>query len=107
MPAARILHAARAARAIPPLNEIVGMPLSASPAELDHASERYFQAMLDRASRGDAEAQCALVVFRVAYLNWAYASPDTQEFSGNSNTLSTITDIPGNSLSQVPIQRWT
>jgi len=59
---------------IPSLNEMIGLPLAASAAELGCASERRFEALRDRASAGDANAQRELVALRIAYLNWAYAS---------------------------------
>lgn len=59
---------------IPSLNEMIGLPIATSAAELDSASERRFNALLDKASGGDANAQRELVALRIAYLNWAYAS---------------------------------
>jgi hypothetical protein len=83
---------------IPRLNEIVGLPLSSSPAEMDRASEEFFQKVLGRASQGDADAQRQLVALRVAYLNWAYANPRTELMAGNPNALSAVTGIPTGSL---------
>jgi len=59
---------------IPLLNEMIGLPPATSAADLGCASERRFQALLDKASRGDTSAQRELVALRIAYLNWAYAS---------------------------------
>jgi len=59
---------------IPSINELIGLPLATSAAEIDCASERRFRALLDKASRGDTDAQRELVALRIAYLNWAYAS---------------------------------
>lgn len=58
---------------IPSLNDMIGLPPAASAAELDWASETRFQALLDKAAEGDADAQRELVALRIAYLNWAYA----------------------------------
>lgn len=59
---------------IPQLNDIIGLPLAASAAELGHASEKHFQRVYERASLGGIEAQRELITLRVAYLNWAYGS---------------------------------
>jgi len=59
---------------IPSLNEMIGLPIASSAEELDSASERRFNALRDRASEGDMNAQRELVALRIAYLNWAYAS---------------------------------
>ncbi|KAF0163311.1 MAG: hypothetical protein FD157_3181 [Rhodocyclaceae bacterium] len=59
---------------IPSLNEMIGLPLATSAVELDFASEKRFESVLERASQGDPNAQRELVALRVAYLNWAYAS---------------------------------
>lgn len=83
---------------IPRLNDIVGLPPSAPAAEMDRASEEFFQKALGRASQGDVNAQRQLVALRVAYLNWAYANPRTVLTAGNSNALSAITGIPAGSL---------
>ncbi|MDP2135864.1 MAG: hypothetical protein Q8J99_19845 [Sulfuritalea sp.] len=52
---------------------MVGLPAASAPAEIAGASERQFQALFEKASRGDAAAQRELVRLRLAYLNWAYA----------------------------------
>lgn len=67
---------------IPPLNELVGLPAAASPAELDRASERRLQEGFERALAGDAKAQRDLVTLRVAILNWAYASQRARRARG-------------------------
>ncbi len=64
---------------IPPLNEMVGLPLATSPVELDCASEQYFQTLLRRAAHGETSAQDELVRLRVAYLNWAYLGRKAEE----------------------------
>jgi hypothetical protein len=64
---------------IPLLNELVGLPPATSPAELACASEKHFQTVFDRATAGDVNAQRELVTLRLAYLNWAYASPDARQ----------------------------
>ena len=83
---------------IPRLNEIVGLPPSTPPAEMDRASEDFFQKALGRASQGDVDAQRQLVALRVAYLNWAYANPRAELMAGNSNALTAVTGIPKGSL---------
>lgn len=70
---------------IPPLNELVGLPAVASPAELGRAGERHFQESFKRASTGDAKAQRDLVTLRVAILNWAYASQRLRRGCGHPN----------------------
>lgn len=69
----------------PLLHELVGLPSAASPAEMDRASEELFQAVLDRAARGDAGAQRELVALKIAYLNWAYADPRLPSGAASSN----------------------
>ncbi|MCX7155067.1 MAG: hypothetical protein NTW45_01315 [Rhodocyclales bacterium] len=59
---------------IPSLSEMIGLPPATSAAELNCASERRFQVLLDKASEGDTNAHRELVALRIAYLNWAYAS---------------------------------
>lgn len=64
------------AMGIPPLNEIVGLPAASPAADIALASEQRYQALFDRGSRGDPAAQRELVSLRLAYLNWAYATPE-------------------------------
>jgi len=91
----------------PRLNEIVGLPRSASPAEMDRASDEFFQKLLGRASRGDVAAQRELVALRVAYLNWAYASPWGESAAGSLKLPSAIASIPGGSPAPVEPLRWS
>jgi hypothetical protein len=42
---------------IPSLNEMIGLPLATSAVELDFASEKRFESVLERASQGDPNAQ--------------------------------------------------
>jgi hypothetical protein len=72
---------------IPRLNDIVGLPPSASVTEIDRASEEFFQKALGRASQGDADAQRELLALRVAYLNWAYANSGAASMTGNPKVL--------------------
>lgn len=58
---------------IPMLDEIVGLPVAAAPADIAGATEQQFQTLFEKASRGDVAAQRELVNLRLAYLNWAYA----------------------------------
>lgn len=69
---------------IPPLNEIVGLPPATSPAELDCASEQHFKTLIERAARGEANAQGELVKLRVAYLNWAYLGREVEKAAGRN-----------------------
>lgn len=62
-----------AGRALPALNEIVGLPPAAPAEALGLASEQCFLALFERASGGDVQAQRELVRLRLAFLNWAYA----------------------------------
>lgn len=71
----------RALHMIPSLNEIIGLPPAASPADLGSASELRYLEMFDRAAQGDLHAQQELVRLRVAYLNWAYAGQDARSVS--------------------------
>lgn len=57
---------------IQPLNEIIGLPLAASPGELASAADRCCETLFDLASVGDAQARRQLVELHVAYLVWAY-----------------------------------
>lgn len=70
---------------IPPLNDIIGLPLAASAAELGHASEKHFQRVYEKALLGGIEAQRELITLRVAYLNWAYASQDAHYLEPSQN----------------------
>ncbi|MDP1735731.1 MAG: hypothetical protein Q8L44_15355 [Sulfuritalea sp.] len=92
---------------IPRLNEIVGLPLSTSPAEMDRASEAFFQELLGKASGGDADAQRQLVALRVAHLNWAYANQGAGSMTGNPNVLSAVAGRPGGSPAFASSLRWS
>lgn len=61
------------AQAVPPLHEIVDLPVATPPAKIADAIEERFRALFSRASRGDQVAQRELINLRLAYLNWAYA----------------------------------
>ena len=60
---------------IQPLNELVGLPPTAPPAEIAAAAESQCEALFFNASHSDANAQRELVALHVAYLVWAYARP--------------------------------
>lgn len=67
--------------AIPPLNEIVGLPAASAAAEIARASEQRFRNVLGRASAGDPDARRDLLCLRVAYLNWAYVKAEARHAS--------------------------
>jgi hypothetical protein len=70
---------------IPALNDMLGLPSAATPAELDRATENCFRAALGRAERGDARAQIEVVRLRVAYLNWAYTGQRLRQAGHSRN----------------------
>lgn len=70
------------AHGIPALNDMIGLPVATAPAEIAGASEERFQALFNRASRGDPIAQRELVRLRLAYLNWAYTGAAERRHRG-------------------------
>lgn len=66
---------------IPPLNEIIGLPLATPAIELACAAERCGEDLFFRASGGDESVKREIVELRVALLIWAYANREVRPVS--------------------------
>ena len=63
---------------VQPLNEFFGLPEATDLPVLYRAFEARFNALLERSSHGDNSADAELVRLRLAYLNWAYRTPQNR-----------------------------